>query len=67
MKSILIVDDEENIRETLKDVLEDEGYAVFLAENGKVALHILDTHVVDVILLDLWLPEIGGMDVLKGY
>ena len=65
MKSILIVDDEENIRETLKDVLEDEGYAVFLAENGKVALHILDTHVVDVILLDLWLPEIGGMDVLK--
>ena len=65
MKSILIVDDEENIRETLKDVLEDEGYAVFLAENGKVALRILDTHVVDVILLDLWLPEIGGMDVLK--
>jgi len=45
MKSILIVDDEENIRETLKDVLEDEGYAVFLAENGKVALRILDTHV----------------------
>jgi two-component system nitrogen regulation response regulator NtrX len=65
MKSIVIVDDEENIRETLKDVLEDEGYAVFLAENGKVALRILDAHVVDVILLDLWLPEMGGMDVLK--
>jgi two-component system nitrogen regulation response regulator NtrX len=65
MKSILIVDDEENIRETLKDVLEDEGYAVFLAENGKVGRRILDTHVVDVMLLDLWLPDIGGMDVLK--
>ena len=65
MKSILIVDDEENIRETLKDVLEDEGYAVFIAENGKVALSILNTNVVDVVLLDLWLPEIGGMDVLK--
>lgn len=65
MKSILIVDDEENIRETLKDVLEDEGYAVLLAENGKVGISVLNTHVVDVVLLDLWLPEIGGMDVLK--
>ena len=65
MKSILIVDDEQNIRETLKDVLEDEGYAVITAEDGKVALRMLKTHIVDAVLLDLWLPEIGGMDVLK--
>jgi two-component system nitrogen regulation response regulator NtrX len=65
MKSILIVDDEQNIRETLKDVLEDEGYAVILAEDGKVALSLLKTHIVHAVLLDLWLPEIGGMDVLK--
>lgn len=65
MKSILIVDDEQNIRETLKDVLEDEGYSVLLAEDGKVALSLQNTHIVDVVLLDLWLPEIGGMDVLR--
>jgi two-component system nitrogen regulation response regulator NtrX len=65
MKSVLIVDDEQNIRETLKDVLEDEGYSVLLAENGKVGLSLLNTHIVDAVLLDLWLPEIGGMDVLK--
>ncbi len=65
MKAILVVDDEENIRETLKDVLEDEGFTVFTAGNGKQALHVLDVDVVDVVLLDLWLPEIGGMEVLK--
>jgi two-component system nitrogen regulation response regulator NtrX len=65
MTTALVVDDEKNIRETLKDVLEDEGYAVHLAENGHAAFELLDRHPVDVILLDLWLPEIGGMDVLK--
>ncbi|KPJ86872.1 MAG: Fis family transcriptional regulator [Spirochaetes bacterium DG_61] len=64
MKTVLVVDDEKNIRETLKDVLEDEGYEVLLADNGKSALDIMDRTVVDVMLLDLWLPEIGGMDVL---
>jgi len=65
MRTVLIVDDEKNIRETLKDVLEDEGYEVLLADNGKSALEILDENAIDVILLDLWLPEIGGMEVLN--
>jgi two-component system nitrogen regulation response regulator NtrX len=65
MKKILVVDDEQNIRETLKDVLGDEGYEVIVADNGKNALDIIEHHYVDVMLLDLWLPEIGGMDVLK--
>lgn len=65
MKTVLIVDDEKNIRETLKDVLEDEGYKIFLAEDGKQALDILKLTAVDVVLLDLWLPEIGGMEVLN--
>ena len=64
MKTVLVVDDEKNIRETLKDVLEDEGYEVLLADNGKSALEIIERTVVDVMLLDLWLPEIGGMEVL---
>lgn len=65
MNTILVVDDEINIRETLKDVLEDEGYEVLLAEDGKGALENLDKRPVDVMLLDLWLPEIGGMEVLS--
>jgi two-component system nitrogen regulation response regulator NtrX len=65
MKKILVVDDELNIRETLKDVLEDEGYEVIVADNGKNALEVIEHHSVNVMLLDLWLPEIGGMDVLK--
>jgi len=64
MNTILVVDDEKNIRETLKDVLEDEGYFVFLAEDGEQALKLLEENPVDVLLLDLWLPKIGGMDVL---
>ena len=65
MNTILVVDDERNIRETLKDVLEDEGYEVLLAEDGKGALENLEKMPVDVMLLDLWLPEIGGMVVLS--
>jgi len=65
MNTVLVVDDEKNIRETLKDVLEDEGYVVFLAENGREALNVIERNAVDAVLLDLWLPEIGGMDVLQ--
>jgi two-component system nitrogen regulation response regulator NtrX len=65
MKTVLVVDDEENIRETLKDVLEDDGYKVFNAGDGRVALEILQKNFVDVVLLDLWLPKMGGIEVLQ--
>ncbi len=65
MNTVLVVDDEKNIRETLKDVLEDEGYVVLLAENGRGALNVIERNAVDAVLLDLWLPEIGGIDVLQ--
>ncbi len=65
MNTVLVVDDEKNIRETLKDVLEDEGYVVLLAENGREALNVIDGNAVDAVLLDLWLPEIGGIEVLQ--
>lgn len=64
MRTVLVVDDEKNIRETLKDVLEDEGYKIILAADGKQAIDILKKDQVDVMLLDLWLPKVGGMEVL---
>jgi two-component system nitrogen regulation response regulator NtrX len=65
MGQILIVDDEEGIRQVLRDCLEDEGYKVALAEDGFQALRILGGEPVDLMILDVWLPNMGGIDVLK--
>ena len=64
MKTILVIDDERGIRDVLADILQDEGYSVLTAEDGLVGLGLLDRELVDCILLDVWLPGRGGMDVL---
>ena len=65
MSKILVVDDEENIRGTLNDILLDEGYDVITAADGEEAINLIDNERFNVILLDLWIPEVGGMEVLK--
>ncbi len=65
MIDILVVDDEKNIRETLRDILEDEGFKVHLASDGREAISMIDKNEYEIVLLDLWIPEVGGMDVLK--
>jgi two-component system, NtrC family, nitrogen regulation response regulator NtrX len=65
MSSILVIDDEPGIRSTVKDILEDEGYRVLVAEDGPIGLEILQRESVDLVLLDVWLPRMGGIDVLK--
>ena len=65
MPNILIVDDEQGIRQSLKGVLEDEGYKASLAESGESCLEILGKHPFDVVLLDIWLPGMDGLDVLE--
>ena len=62
---ILVVDDEKGIRESLRWSLEDEGFEVLLAENGYKALELLKGTSVDVVVLDLLLPDIDGLDVLR--
>ena len=62
---ILIVDDEEGIRESLSGIFEDEGYDVITARSGEEALKILKEQNVDLILLDVWLPGIDGVQTLK--
>jgi len=64
-KSILIVDDEESIRKSLGAILTDEGYEVLLAESGEQALKILDEESATLVLLDIWLPGMDGIEVLK--
>lgn len=64
MANILIVDDEKTVRKTLKDVLEFEGYKVDEAEDGAKALKMLDEFDYDLVLCDVKMPKVGGMEVL---
>lgn len=63
--SILIVDDERGIRETLRGVLEDEGFEVETVASGEVCLKIVEENNFACVLLDVWLPEIDGLETLK--
>ena len=65
MSMILIVDDEEGIRQVLSDCLRDEGYRVALAEDGFQALRLLAEEPVELVILDVWLPNMGGIEVLQ--
>jgi two-component system, NtrC family, nitrogen regulation response regulator NtrX len=65
MHSILVVDDEHDIRETLRGILEDEGYKVLLAESGEACLEQLKHRSCEVVLLDIWLPGMDGLDALE--
>ena len=62
---ILIVDDDENIRNTLKAILEDEGYAVDAAISGGEAIQKTQKTAYNVALLDIRLPDIEGVELLK--
>ena len=62
---ILIVDDEKNIRRTLSNILEDEHYKVITTESGENALNILSNEIIDLMLLDVKLPGMDGIEVLK--
>jgi two-component system nitrogen regulation response regulator NtrX len=62
---ILIVDDERGIRSSLKGILEDEGYNTRAVKTGEDCIKLLELQNFDLILLDIWLPEMDGIEVLK--
>ena len=61
---ILIVDDEPDIRRSLSGVLEDEGYAALAVESGEACLDALGREACELVLLDIWLPGMDGMEAL---
>src|SRR5947209_20331591 len=64
MPNILIVDDEAGIRESLAGILADEGYSSSSADSGEACLDLLSKTAFDVVLLDIWLPGMDGLDTL---
>ena len=65
MLNILIVDDESAIRESLQGVFEDEGYTATAAASGEAGLEAVRGKAFDVILLDIWLPGMDGLETLQ--
>lgn len=63
--SILIVDDDEVMRESLSDVLERRGYEVFSVSSGNGVLPIIQKNIIDLVLLDMKLPDADGIEILK--
>lgn len=63
--NICIVDDEPSILNTLSSILEDEGHQVSLAKSGAEALKLIRTEPPDLVILDIWMPEIDGLETLK--
>lgn len=63
--TILLIEDEENIRTFISTTLKNQGYKITSASNGKDGMHLAASLCPDIILLDLGLPDLDGMDVIK--
>ena len=63
--NILVVDDEPDIRELVREILEDEGYEVTVAEDGATARTAFARKKPDLVLLDIWMPDVDGITLLK--
>jgi CheY-like chemotaxis protein len=65
MKKILVADDEMSIRLLYSEELKEEGYEVYLAANGREALEIVDKVPLDLVILDIKMPEMDGIEALR--
>lgn len=65
MNTILIIDDNDDYRDLLREILEFENFATLEAENGMVGLQMIHQHLPSVILCDIDMPDMNGLEVLK--
>jgi two-component system, NtrC family, nitrogen regulation response regulator NtrX len=64
-EKILVVDDEDNIRTALAGILEDEGFSALFANDGITALEVVRKELPDLVLLDIWMPRLDGIETLQ--
>ncbi len=64
-ETICLIDDEPAILNTLSSILEDEGYQVLVAKSGLEALKVVRSESPDLVILDIWMPEMDGLETLK--
>jgi UDP-3-O-[3-hydroxymyristoyl] N-acetylglucosamine deacetylase len=65
VNKVLIIDDEKQILESLSSILKDDGFQVFAAGEGREGISLFDTVKPDIVLLDVWMPGLDGLQVLK--
>jgi CheY-like chemotaxis protein len=65
MQHILVIDDDNNVRAAVKTVLEREGYNVTGAEDGHSGLAAIDTHLYDLIIVDIFMPGMDGLEAIR--
>jgi UDP-3-O-[3-hydroxymyristoyl] N-acetylglucosamine deacetylase len=65
MHKVLIIDDEKDILDSLSSILEDEGFQVSKATDGKEGLSLFEREKPEIVILDIWMPELDGIQVLK--
>lgn len=65
MVKILVIDDDKNIRKLLSVVLQNEGFVVFSASDGQQALDIMDKEIIDLVIVDIMMPQIDGYEFTK--
>jgi UDP-3-O-[3-hydroxymyristoyl] N-acetylglucosamine deacetylase len=65
MSKVLIIDDEKQILDSLSAILKDDGFEVFTAKEGREGLNLFDTVKPEIVLLDVWMPELDGLQILK--
>jgi CheY-like chemotaxis protein len=63
--AILVVDDEEDVRETLAELLANEGYVAMMAGNGREALHTMEKFLPDLIITDITMPDMNGGELMR--
>jgi two-component system response regulator (stage 0 sporulation protein F) len=65
MATILIIDDQESIRALLRTTLEAAGYEVMEASNGRIGLELYRQRPTDLVITDIFMPELNGLDMLR--
>ncbi len=65
MAEIILIDDDENMRKTLADCLDSAGHVVDQAENGKAGLQLIENAAYDLIIMDVFMPEMDGIELIQ--